>query len=204
MRIQTIVEGPGDIQAVPVLLRRIAAEIIGCPFISVSAPMKLDRGKMVKEEDCRRHLKIANLCADHVLLILDSDDDCCRHLHDLVSPWAADEVYRAGFDVIGIEKEYESWLLAGTASLRGLRGIGPMAEPPPDPNLIRGAKGYISRLMPSGTAYSETVDQAPLTARVDLAQVQCACRSFSRLVSKLQLAHQLKDGLNKVLRQVLI
>jgi hypothetical protein len=160
MIVQPIVEGPGDEKAVPVLIRRIFSELIGCCSPKVLRPYKLGRAQMVKEHRCKNHLAISQLdvSIDHVILFLDADDDCCKDLHKLITDWSATTIYRTSFDIVCIEKEFECWLLAGIESLRGIRGIAPHASPPSNVNQIRGAKGRISDLMPSGISYSETTD----------------------------------------------
>lgn len=192
MIVQPIVEGPGDENAVPILIRRILSEIIGCCRSSVLRPFKLDRGKMVKEQSCRSHLKISQLnqAVDYVVLLMDSDDDCSKELNERICGWKHDTVYRTLFDVVSIEREFECWLLAGIESLRGSRGISVSAAPPPNPNNIRDPKSRITTFMQDGTSYSETADQAALTAAVDLGEIEKRCPSFRRLVRKLVIAHQ--------------
>ncbi len=191
MIIQPIVEGPGDEKAVPVLIRRIFSELIGCESPKILRPYKLNRGQMVQEHRCRKHLGISQLdtSVDHVILFLDADDECCRDLHKLITSWSATAIYRTSFDVICIEKEFECWLLAGIESLRGIGGIAANARTPSNVNLIRGAKARINELLPNGISYSETTDQAAFTARVNLDQIIEKCPSFNRLLVKLNAAH---------------
>ena len=191
MILQPVVEGPGDESAVPVLLRRLLVEVIGCNYSRVAWPYKLPHSQMTQEHRCKHHLTISQLdtSVDHVLLFMDSDDDCCRDLHAQITAWGRDVIYRTRFDVICIEREYEAWLLAGITSLRGIHGISDVAVPPHNLNRIRDAKGRITALMPHGVTYSETADQASLTAAVDLASVSASSTSFSRLVTKLEVAH---------------
>ena len=67
--------------------------------------------------------------------------------------------------VVIAKNEYEAWFLAAAHSLRGQRSIRQDAEPPPDAEAVRDAKGYLERnLMIDGAYYSETVDQPALTA----------------------------------------
>ena len=192
MTIQPIVEGPGDEKAIPRLLHRILAEIVGCPHLRVTPPFRLPRQQMVQEERCRTHLRItqATQQVDYVLLFMDSDDDCCKVLKERLCEWGAKEIYRTSFDVICIEREFEAWLLAGIPSLRGIRHIRADATAPENSNRIRGAKERLSSFMPDGFAYSETVDQAALTSSVNLALVLEKSPSFRRLVNKLHSAHE--------------
>jgi hypothetical protein len=198
MIIQPIVEGPGDEKAVPVLIRRMFSEIIGCVNPKVLRPYKLDRSQMVKEDRCKNHLTISQLdpSVDHVILFLDADDDCCKEIHHLITSWSRSTVYRTSFDIICIEKEFECWLLAGIESLRGIRSIALNASPPLNINQIRGAKARISGFMPDGISYSETTDQAALTAKVSFDRITETCPSFNRLLAKLTAFHDGRCGCN--------
>ena len=191
MTVQPIVEGPGDELAIPVLIRRILSEHVGCRNPLVLRPYKVDRGQMVQEHKCKHYLTISQLDprVDYVVQVLDADDDCAKDLNERLIGWSATSVYRTGFDLIVIEKEFECWMLAGIVSLRGVRRISEDAEPPVNANLIRGAKGRLDKFMPKNTPYSETADQAALAAVVDLNVVASVCPSFSRFLSKLREAH---------------
>lgn len=194
MTVQPVVEGPGDERAMPILVRRILLELVGCHDAHCLRPFKLDRGKMVKEEPSAKTLAVAQLneAVDYIVLVMDADKDCSKEIKENVSTWGANVVYRAAFDVICIEKEYECWLLAAIESLHGVRGIDASAGVPNDVNAIRGAKGRISERMPAGISYSETADQPALTAMADLQQISARCPSFHRFVEKLRHVHNLK------------
>ncbi len=80
-------------------------------------------------------------------------------------------------------REYEAWFLASIVSLRGKRGIREDAEPHPEPEAPRDAKGQLEARMCRGDSYSPTADQAALTAGFDLATAYARCRSFRRMAS---------------------
>ena len=65
------------------------------------------------------------------------------------------------------QREYEAWFLGG------------WTPPHPQPESIRDAKGAMDRLL---AGYTPTVDQASLSASLDLAAAHRHCRSFRRLV----------------------
>ena len=67
-------------------------------------------------------------------------------------------------------REYEAWFLASIESLRGQRGIRQDAQSHPAPEEPRGAKGQLEARLEQGRSYSETADQAALSATFDLAQ----------------------------------
>ena len=85
--------------------------------------------------------------------------------------------------VVMANREYEAWFLASIEALRGRAAILPDATSHPDPEAPRDAKGELERRMPRGASYSPTVDQAALTAHLDLESAYRRCRSFRKLVS---------------------
>ena len=80
-------------------------------------------------------------------------------------------------------REYEAWFLASIETLRGKAGILPEAVSHRDPESPRDAKGELEQRMPHGASYSPTIDQASLTAHLDLESAYRRCRSFRKLVS---------------------
>ncbi len=58
--------------------------------------------------------------------------------------------------------------LAAAESLRGLRGLPADLAAPEQPESIRGAKEWLTDRMPPQDSYSETRDQAALTAKFDM------------------------------------
>ncbi|MBN1607808.1 MAG: DUF4276 family protein [Polyangiaceae bacterium] len=76
-------------------------------------------------------------------------------------------------------REYEAWFLASAASLTGECGLSQELEPPPDPESIRDAKGWLRHHMTEGS-YREVVHQPNLTAKMDLEQARRA-GSFEKL-----------------------
>ena len=68
-----------------------------------------------------------------------------------------------------------------SSALRGRNSVRPDATPPADPELIRGAKGFLEReLLLPGAKYSETADQVSLTSAMNFNEAR-ACPSFSKL-----------------------
>lgn len=79
--------------------------------------------------------------------------------------------------VVVIPCEFEAWLIAGAVGLAGKRGLPPNLRPPPEPEGIRDAKGWLAARMARG--YHETRDQEPFAAVFDLAGAR-SCPSFVR------------------------
>lgn len=84
--------------------------------------------------------------------------------------------------VVMANREYEAWLLASIETLRGKSAILLDAASHPDPEAPRDSKGELQRRSKGGR-YSPTVDQAKLTAHLDLETAYRRSRSFRKLVS---------------------
>ena len=87
--IQSIVEGQGEAQAFPVLLRRLIREL-GCYVDAGGSPFRSKRTLIVREADFRRAVQVAsfkpNACA--LLVLFDADDDCAApHVPNMLA-WA--------------------------------------------------------------------------------------------------------------------
>ncbi len=183
MIVQPIVEGQGEESAVPLLLRRLAAEA-GAWDIQVARPHRRRRTQLVRKDSLQTAVKVARLTpgCDCIFVLFDADDDCPKELAPTLEGWAREISGGIPCFVVMANREYEAWFLASVESLRGSCGIRNDATSPPDPEAPRDAKGELDDRMHHGSSYSRTVDQAKLTAQLDLAAVHRSCRSFRRLV----------------------
>lgn len=181
MMLQPIVEGHGDVQAVPVLLRRLIekAEVYD---VEVGRPIKLRRDQLVRQADVEQVIARAllNEC-DAILVLFDSDDDCPVETASMVRGWSSAVAGAIPCDVVLAHREYEAWFLASIESLRGERGITEDAQPHPNPEIPRDAKGQLRARMRAGRTYSETRDQPALSARFSMSDAYVRCRSFRKL-----------------------
>jgi hypothetical protein len=184
MIIQPIVEGQGDVDAVPLLLRRLRDEAQAWG-LEVAKPHRKPRKQLVKKEFLQIAVQFAGFNPDcaGILIIFDADDDCPRDLAPVLEGWAQEVAGGKPCVVVVANREYEAWFLASIEALRGKAGILPEAASHPDPESPRDAKGELEKRMPRGTTYAPTADQAPLTAHLDLEIAYRRCRSFRKLVS---------------------
>jgi len=183
MIVQPIVEGQGEESAFPLLLRRLAEEA-GAWDIQISRPHRRRRTQLVQRDSLQTAVKVARLtpgCAS-ILVLLDADDDCPKELAPTLEGWAREVAGTLTCYVVMANREYEAWFLASIVSLRGICDIRDDATAPADPEARRDAKGELDDRMRQGGTYSPTVDQARLTAHLDLASVYRSCRSFRKLV----------------------
>lgn len=197
-----IVEGDGDVEAVPIAIRRIVQEI--APGLALKIhPLRVPRTKLVKLEELERSVELAARRAGRsgaIVVVLDSDDDCPATLGPELLGRARRTRSDLPISVVLAKREFEAWFLASAKSLRGLRGLADDLEPPPDPEAIRGAKEWLSARMPEGRSYVETLDQSALTASMDLLQAREAS-SFDKLFRDLvAIVEQLTAGKVDLLR----
>lgn len=180
-----VVEGHGEVQAVPILLRRIGQRIDRERFIDVRQPIRGHRSKLTRVAEAERFLELAvqKLGQEQgaVLVLIDADDDCAATLGpELVQVCKR---LRPGLavSVVLAVTEFEAWFLAAAGSLRGWRGLPDDLEPPEDPEAFRDAKGWIQSRRVDGLAYGETTDQPALTAVFDLDDARAVSASFDKL-----------------------
>ncbi len=203
-RLVLFVEGEGEAEAVPTLVRRLLTEMGDWQDILLDAiPFRVGHAsQIVKEDFCKwkrllgASLKRPNVAG--VLLILDGDmekvagkDFCAavvaKSLVGAAMHVGAGKTFSVA--VVFARQEYETWLIAGAASLAGRRlPDGRLIESnakAPDGDLElspRDAKGWLRSRVEGG--YKPTRDQATLTRVVDLEVIGARkLRSFRRLES---------------------
>lgn len=187
-----IVEGHGEVEAAPLLVRRLL-EASGTFNPDIRRPLRLPKGKMLKEGELERAVDLmARKTAPHgaLLVLLDADADCPRTL----GPCLLQRAERARGDrpirVVVAKHEFETWFLAAAESLRGQRRLPTDLLPPPDPEAIQNPKGWLGDRMPRG--YSETLDQPAFASVFDL-QAAKVLPSFDKLVRDLVwLVHEVR------------
>ncbi len=188
MNIACIVEGDGEVAALPILLRRLAERRTLEQYPDVQTPIRVRRDRFLhRDEEFRRHLLLAAAkCGNDgwILVLLDADDNCPASLSADILQRAQSCVPHRSVSVVLANREYEAWFIAAAASLQGQRGfaIHP-SERIPDPETPRDAKGWIKAHMEGGM-YGETTDQPALTARMDLQQAFDRSLSFRKLCSE--------------------
>jgi hypothetical protein len=193
--ITSIVEGHGEVKAVPILIRRVVEQVDATLLVQTPMPIRVPRSKLVKDGEIERHVELAAGKIQErggILVLVDADEDCPREL----GPSLLKRARRARADVpvavVLAKREFEAWFLAAAASIAGKRRLAGDLTPPADPESITGAKGWLTARMPRSHPYHETTDQAALTACFDLALARRASsfdkcyRDIERLVREAQ------------------
>ena len=182
MRIQPVVEGHGEIEAVPVLLRRLLCEA-QIFDVDVGRPIRKARSELATEEGLARAIALARLqpnCAA-ILVLFDGEEDCPAHLGPTAQNWAKSAAWDTPCAVCIAHREYESWFLATLDSLQH-KVIKPNAQAYPQPEVPRDAKGRMSRWM-LGRGYKPTTHQPAFSALFCLPDAYRRSRSFRKLAT---------------------
>lgn len=188
INVATIVEGDGEVQALPVLLRRLGQWLTPEIPIALDRPIKVRRDRFLRrDEEFRRMLLLAEARAARtgsVLILLDADDDCPVELAADILSRAKTVVLAAEVGVVCANREFEAWFLACASSLNGRRGLSISAtDLLVTADAVRGAKEWLSRRIVNGR-YRETTDQPAFAAIMDLGMAKQQSRSFRKLCSE--------------------
>ncbi len=181
-RIGSIVEGYGEVEALPILLRRVFEKLNATAAVQVERPVRVPRGRLLKPGELERYIQLLAGSvgpSGGILLLLDADEDCPATL----GPALLERIAVARSDrlvsVVLAKREFEAWFIASARSLAGSRGLPADLEPPRHPEEVNGAKEWLSERMRS--RYTPTLDQPALAARLDIDLARSA-PSFDKFV----------------------
>lgn len=180
--IASIVEGYGEVTALPVLLRRIMQEC-GIWDARIPEPHRIPRGKLIAAGGVENAVLQASRQVTGlggILVLFDADDDCPADYGPALLKRAQAVRSDKAMSVVLANREFEGWFLAAAASLAGHRGLADPLPPPSNPEEIRDAKGWLTHHKIDGSPYKETIDQAPLAAVFDMAQARKHAASFDK------------------------
>ena len=177
-----IVEGPGELEAVPWLLRQLLWEKGEFALQVKRALNAHGRGNLTVEGGLERFLQYAasvpGCCG--VLILVDANGDCPLDLAHTLATRAEARSLPVPVAIVVAYREYETWFLASLGSIRGQFGLGEGLQCPRAPDRIGDPKGWLARHMRGGRVYKETTDQFPMTRAMDQYQA-VTNRSFRRL-----------------------
>lgn len=185
VNIVSIVEGDGEVAALPVLLRRLNEWLSPGVQVRVATPIKVHRMRFLnRDEEFGRYLALAAAkCTEEgwILILLDADDDCPKELGAGILARAHAVVPHRPVAVVLANREYEAWFIAAATSLNGQRGLTlSVGDAHVEPETPRDAKGWVAHRMTSGR-YSETRDQPAFSALMRLEDALARSRSFRKL-----------------------
>lgn len=184
--VASIVEGDGEVAALPVLLQRLNVWLSPEHYVHPAPPIRVRRDRFLnKEEEFRRQLLLAAAKAGEqgwVLVLLDADDDCPAELGMNIWQRAQAVIPHRKLSVVLANREYEAWFIAAAESLHGKRGFQLTEQNLPEAETPRDAKKWIELRMQD--SYHEITDQPAFSASFDLQQAHQNSRSFRKLCSE--------------------
>ena len=177
-----IVEGDGEVQAVPVLLRRIAQELAPTNPPVILKPIRVHRYGVLKEGVLESYVGLAAQrvgAEGGVLILLDANGECPARLGPELLERARTARPDRRIEAVLAKCEYEAWFLASIESIAGSRTLSWDLPAPPAAESVRGVKEWLSQRMQ--TPYRPIVDQPALTARFDMALARRRAPSFDKM-----------------------
>jgi hypothetical protein len=199
-KIVPIVEGYGEVDAVPNLLRKLLQGNNRWD-IQVATP-KNAHGctNLIKPGGLERFVQLAGLERDCavVLILMDADERCPKELAFAFSKRIQAMGAKYSVVIVIAKCEYEAWFLASLEtlagqSLEGRPGLPVGLQYAEDVEKRVGVKGWLSRQFPEGRIYKETEDQAPMARLLDVALAKKRSRSFRRLTHAIEQALRAVD-----------
>ena len=179
-------EGPGDKDAVPELLRRILWERLDRYDVLASQAIAAN-GKPNLIRNLKRFLRYAVIKrCDAILVVLDADRDCPRNLALNLAVEASALNLNVPVAIVCCRHEYETWFICNLTDtngdgIRNRLALSSSLTGPTDVETLSGAKQWLTHHMPGDRIYKETSDQVNLTHQIDLTLTHDRSRSFRRM-----------------------
>lgn len=204
-RIAPIVEGEGDVEAVLNVLNRFLRNWHLDGYFCACKSMDTNGIGNILGFDHRiperRHLakflayaRIEQM--DGVMVIADADKACAAERARDIGQVAKELQLPFPVAVAVPRRCFETWLIASIDTIAGKtlsrngdqrEGIVVGAACPIDAESVRSPKGWLTRHMPPGRAYKESMDQLPMTQYMDEDRVRVRSRSFRHIESSLRV-----------------
>lgn len=181
IRVAAIVEGYGDVKAVPSLIAK-AGMLFGVHAIA-SDPIRAGEWPFLRRPGVlEKYLELAaRRNWDKIVVVMDMDDDCpveeSLNAASRIDDWRGNR--NLAVDVVFANREYETMFLFSPQCL------GEFIEEnvPDDPESIRGAKERVKLLI--GRRYKEPQDQLRFTQALDGEQLFEKSRTFRKLCKSI-------------------
>ncbi|HTI70301.1 MAG TPA: DUF4276 family protein [Candidatus Limnocylindria bacterium] len=198
VRIASIVEGHGEVLAVPLLIRRFASSAGFSGQIDAPPPFRTPKSKLLQSGELERLVDAAANKAGKtggIFILIDSDKDCPAKLGPELLRRARHSRNDIPIALVLAHQEFESWFLGSVQSLLEVRDFRPTLKNHPQPETISGCKEWLTTTLSKGRKYSELLDQPALTQAFDFEMAKANCPSFEKCHRELMsLINQLVDS----------
>lgn len=189
-RLSTIVEGHGEVEALPGLVCRIARELQWSGHLLLNRPLRVHRDRFIRNPaEFERYVELAarrTRGAGAVLILLDAEEDCPARLGPELRKRARQFRPDVPLAVVMAKRQFEAWFVAAAPSLRGVENLPPSLPPAPDPESLPNPKQWLAEQMRQ--KYIEPWHQPIFAAHMDLNLARRApsfaklCRDLARLL----------------------
>ena len=183
-RLLPIVEGHGEVIALPILLRRLIAILDLTVAVDIVRPIRQPRSTLLKEGGIERAAQLAAIEVGEsvaIMILVDSEGECPAVLAPTLLARAMTARGDKRVSVVLAHQEYEAWFLASASRLRLSGGV----QDHPNPEGVQGCKEWLERWMPPTSKYSETADQPAFTRVFDI-QLARRAPSFDKLYREFE------------------
>ena len=191
LRIQVIVEGQGDENAIIRLLNKIWTEL-GGDYLEPLRPFRQPQGTLRKEEGLNRAVNAAWIQLGYrarpdmkklLLLLMDSEGDCPAELAPKLLGWAKQA--RSDADIICVlaHPMFETWFAACASLLAGYNDLPADLTTPANPEEQGLGKGWLKKHLPR--KYQEPIDQPKFVSKMDIPMCRANSPSFEKLCKEL-------------------
>ena len=133
-KIAAIVERDGEVEAVPVLIRRIGLEVSPFSPPIVPRPIRVRRQRILKEGELERYVSLAaGLAGDDgcILILLDANGDCPAEIGPLIQRRARTAGPGCRIEAVLAKCEYEAWLIAAAGPGAAVQPVSHRVSGPP-------------------------------------------------------------------------
>lgn len=125
IQIGCIVEGHGEVEAVPILVRRLVGHADPVLSVRLPQPIRIPKSKLIKAGELEKAVELAArkvAPGGAVLILVDSDDQCPARLGPELLSRAQKVRSDVPLTVVLAKREFEAWFLAAAESLHGRGG----------------------------------------------------------------------------------
>ncbi len=189
-RVAAIVEGHGEVRAVPALIHRLVRSRGRSPNLILYPPLRVHRDRFIRvKEEFARYVELAARRVrpkGAVLILLDAEEDCPAELGPSLKARARDLIRNVPFSVVLAKRKFESWFLAAASSLGGMETLPEQWDSPPDPENLADPKRWLAERLPGGK-YIEVRHQVEFARQMnlDLARRAPSFERFARELNRL-------------------
>jgi Domain of unknown function (DUF4276) len=200
LKIVCVVEGQGEVSALPILIRRMLACANVVDYVDIPTPIRTRRDRFLRvEEEYRKVLGLAAAKAggNPILVLLDADDDCPVDISGRIRRIVQTTIEHSSVGIVIADREFESWFLASAPTLSGNRTLSENLHVPEHSETIRNCKGWLSERMAS-KKYSEVLDQPAFANRICPSMASQHSRSFKKFSKEVTRLLGLSNHLNEL------